>query len=144
MTPEISEQIRSRVASGTAEQWDAAVLWQHIQAVEGYLEVANAKLNTPELHDFRDAVVLEAAHQRERWSVSHDSGKAPSDWFWLLGYLGGKALHAHASGNTEKALHHTISSAACLANWHAAILGQTSMRPGIDADAIDAARKEAL
>lgn len=92
-------------------------------------------LNTPELHNFSEGVTLEALHQRNRWGSAHDAGKAPSDWFWLVGYLAGKALHAHASGNTEKALHHTISTAAALANWNAAIAGtDTSMRPGIDPD----------
>lgn len=92
-----------------------------------------ALLNTPELHDFSAAVVLEAQHQRGRWGSDHDAGKEPQDWFWLLGHLGGKALRAHASGDTDKALHHTISSAAVLANWHAAVLGASnSMRPWID------------
>lgn len=96
-------------------------------------------VNTPALHSFRDGVVLEAAHQRARWGADHDAGKAPADWFWLVGYLAGKALHAQASGNTEKALHHTISTAAALANWHAAITGEhTAMRPGIDAIGPDA------
>lgn len=100
------------------------------------------KLNTPELHDFAAGVVLEAAHQRERWGAEHDAGKDPADWFWLLGYLGGKVLNALKAGDADKALHHTISSAAALANWHAAISGtNTSMRPGIDpvARGIDAA-----
>lgn len=97
------------------------------------IERLQALLNTPELHDFSRAVVLEAAHQRERWASDHDSGKQPEDWFWLLGYLGGKALSAAKAGNTDKALHHTISSAAALANWHAALLGaHKAMRPGID------------
>lgn len=92
-------------------------------------------LNTPELHKFSEGVTLEALHQRNRWGSAHDAGKAPSDWFWLVGYLAGKALQAHATGNTEKALHHTISTAAALANWHAAIAGtHTAMRPGIDPD----------
>lgn len=91
-----------------------------------------ALLNTPELHDFSKAVVLEAGHQRERWGAAHDAGKNPEDWFWLIGYLAGKALAALKSGNREKALHHTISTAAVLANWHAAVTGQhTTMRPGI-------------
>ena len=77
-------------------------------------------------------VPLEAAHQRKRWGSKHDAGKTPSDWFWLVGYLAGKALHAHVTGDTKKALHHTISTAAALCNWHAAILGKTDMRPGID------------
>lgn len=34
MTEEVREQIRFRVASGQAEMWDAAVLWQHVQALE--------------------------------------------------------------------------------------------------------------
>lgn len=89
-------------------------------------------LNTPEIIDFMKAVPLEAAHQRERWGTDHDGGKSPADWFWLIGYLAGKALHAQTSGNTEKALHHVITTAAALCNWHAAILGQTNMRPGIE------------
>lgn len=92
-----------------------------------------ALLNTPELHDFAKGVVLEAAHQRQRWSTDHDAGKAPPDWFWLLGYLAGKALNAAMKGDTQKALHHTISSAAALANWHAALSGSsTAMRPSIE------------
>ncbi|HWF07023.1 MAG TPA: hypothetical protein VG297_01100, partial [Bryobacteraceae bacterium] len=59
------------------------------------LAEAERKVNTPELHSFRDAVVLEAAHQKGRWGSDHDAGKEPSDWFWLLGYLAGKALRAH-------------------------------------------------
>lgn len=101
-----------------------------LQARVGELE---ALLNTPELEDFSRAVVLEAAHQRNRWAADHDAGKAPEDWFWLLGYLGGKALHAAKTGDVDKAKHHTISTAAALANWHAAINGDSNaMRPGID------------
>lgn len=93
-------------------------------------------LNTPELENFSKGVVLEAAHQRERWGSEHDADKQPADWFWLLGYLGGKALKAHTDGNTEKALHHCISSAAALANWHAAIKGEyTNTRTGTIQDA---------
>jgi hypothetical protein len=99
------------------------------------LRAENARLrealNTPELHDFAAGVVSEAQHQRQRWGAEHDAGKAPEDWFWLLGYLAGKALHAAKAGDMDKALHHTISTAAALANWHAAMLGSTNMRPGI-------------
>ena len=78
-------------------------------------------INTPETADFMAGVPIEAAHQRDRWGVQHDGGKTPEDWFWLIGYL------------SQKALHHTISTAAALANWHAAIAGvDTSMRPGIE------------
>lgn len=50
-----------------------------------------------------------------------------------LNDLGGKALAAAKAGDRDKALHHTISSAAALANWHAALSGaSTTMRPGVD------------
>lgn len=91
-------------------------------------------VNTPETADFMAGVPLEAAHQRERWGVSHDGGKTPFDWFWLIGYLAQKAANAQLAGDTEKALHHTISTAAALANWHAQIAGRTDMRPGIGPD----------
>lgn len=97
------------------------------------IERLQGLLNTPEVNDFTDAVRREAAHQRERWGTDHDAGKQPEDWFWLLGYLAGKALSAAKAGNRDKALHHTISSAAALANWHVALLGADNrMRPGID------------
>jgi hypothetical protein len=90
-------------------------------------------INTPELQDFARGAALEAAHQRERWGSDHDGGKEPEDWFWLVGYLCGKALAALKSGDADKALHHTISTAAALANWHAAVRGtHTGMRPGIE------------
>lgn len=82
-----------------------------------------ALLNTPLTADFLDAVKIEAAHQRERWPAQQDASKSPPDWFWLIGYFAGKALAHHLAENYEKALHHTISTAAALANWHAAIKG---------------------
>lgn len=92
-----------------------------------------AERDTPHTANFLQAVKLEALHQRERWGADHDAGKAPHDWFWLLGYLSGKALAAALAGDKVKALHHTISSAAMLLNWHAAISGtDTRMRPGIE------------
>lgn len=92
-----------------------------------------ALINSPELHDFAKGVTLEAAHQRSRWGSSHDSGKTPADWFWLIGYLAQKALAAQMAGDTDKALHHCISTAAAMNNWHASISGvNTSMRPGIE------------
>ena len=90
-------------------------------------------LNTPELHDFAKGVAIEGAHQRQRWGASHDAGKTPLDWFWLIGYLAQKAADAAIRGDLDKAKHHTISTAAALANWHAALSGTNcEMRPGID------------
>lgn len=120
---------------------DYAVLLAMLGATDVQEAVNNAKkllhvqamVNTPETADFAAGVLLEAAHQRMRWGAKHDAGKAPEDWFWLLGYLSGKVLRALAAGDQDKALHHCISSAAALCNWHAAIAGDdTSMRPGID------------
>jgi hypothetical protein len=103
------------------------------------------------VHDFVRAVVLEAAHQRERWGTEHDAGKTDADWFWLIGYLAGKALWnpgdmgdmvaafvgddaAGAKALLEKKLHRIITIAAAAANWHLARSGVDSrMRPGIDA-----------
>lgn len=91
------------------------------------LERLHALINNPHTADFVEAVKSEAAHQRERWSVEHDAGKTDADWFWLIGYLAGKALH-----KPEKQLHHIITTAAACLNWHANKTGaSTSMRPGI-------------
>lgn len=95
-------------------------------------ERLNTIVNTPQTGDFVRAVSTEAEHQRQRWPSEHDAGKTPADWFWLVGYLAGKALHAQTSSDTEKAEHHVITTAAVCMNWHLAMRGKTSMRPGID------------
>ncbi len=106
--------------------WDALVS-AHLRIAE--LETL---LNTAEIEDFDKAIPLEAAHQQLRWGAEHDSGKNPEDWFWLVGYLAGKALASMKAGNLEKAKHHCISTAAALRNWHAHIRsGKSAMRPGI-------------
>lgn len=94
----------------------------------------HAAINTPELVDFGKAVHIEAVHQRERWGSEHDAGKEPQDWFWLIGYVAGKALHAAITGNIEKLLHHIITTAAVCNNWHAQALGKSNMRPGLPAE----------
>ena len=102
------------------------------QAIREARAEALALIDAPEVRDFTEGVRREVAHQRKRWGSEHDAGKTPADWFWRIGYLAGKALHAHAAGDTEKALHHTVTTAAALANWHAGIIGKTDMRPGIE------------
>ena len=102
-------------------------------AMNGAVAAIDIAVNSPETADFMAGVPIEAAHQRERWGANHDAGKTPEDWFWLIGYLAQKALRAQNAGDVDKALHHTISTAAALANWHAAIAGiDNAMRPGID------------
>ncbi|WP_208456721.1 hypothetical protein [Burkholderia gladioli] len=109
----------------TADAGEAAALRAEVDRL-------NAIINTPQAGDFLRAVSIEAEHQRQRWSCKHDSGKMPADWFWLVGYLAGKALHAHAVCDEKKAEHHIITTAAALANWHLAIFGKSDMRPGTE------------
>lgn len=96
------------------------------------LERLQAIINTPQADDFLRAVSIEAEHQRQRWGSDHDSGKEPSDWFWLIGYLAGKALHSQVVGDRNKAEHHIITTAAACENWHRSLLGKTDMRPGLE------------
>lgn len=103
------------------------------------VERLNAIINTPQADDFLRAVSIEAEHQRQRWGNDHDSGKTAADWFWLIGYLAGKALHSAMHNDATKAEHHVITTAAACANWHKAMNGETNMRPGIDGDAFLAA-----
>lgn len=89
------------------------------------------ELNEPTTKNFVQAVMQEAAHQRQRWGTEHDAGKTPEDWFWLLGYLGGKALRADG---VDKRMHRIIATAAACANWYLNARGQDDrMRPGTDA-----------
>jgi hypothetical protein len=75
-------------------------------------------LNRPEIDNFLEGVKLEAAHQLPRWSVDKDRNKGPEEWYWLVGYLAGKALAAQRAGDDGKFMHHLISTGAVLSNWH--------------------------
>lgn len=106
------------------------------RAAKAEAEVARLStlLNTPHLHQFAEAVVMEALHQRERWGVRHDAGKTDADWHWLIGSLSSKALHnpPNKMPPLDAKLHRIIAAAAACANWHAAVAGDhTAMRPGI-------------
>lgn len=78
-------------------------------------------LSRPEIDEFYEGVMLEAAHQRRRWGDAHDRDKSAENWFWLVGYLAGKACRSAIEGDQAKARHHTISSAAALFQWWKAI-----------------------
>jgi hypothetical protein len=112
-------------------------------------EDAERLLNTPETADFLEGVKREAAHQVKRWGYAHDRSKSAENWFWLVGYLAGKALRSTILGDRDKALHHTVSSAAALFNWHTAIANDsTGTCEGQDddlraANPIDAAAEDA-
>src|SRR3546814_17047990 len=75
------------------------------------------------MDNFLRAVHIEAAHQVEKWGMANDRAKRPADWFWLVGYLAGKALHSTVAGDNEKALHHCISTSAAHYHWHCSIKG---------------------
>lgn len=100
-------------------------------------------INNPHTEHFLEAVQLEAAHQQERWGSDHDAGKEDADWFWLIGYLAGKAIRPGQS--QEKRLHHIITTAAACLNWHAHASSThtgPTMRPGLSGEkqqSIDAA-----
>lgn len=96
-----------------------------------YLKL-QSRINTPELEDFAKGVMLEAVHQQERWPSENDEGKSPADWFWLIGYLAQKAMYSAIAEDRDKMLHHAITTAAALANWHLQMLKKCDMRPGIE------------
>jgi len=103
-----------------------------VLALIGQIERLEALLDTPPTDDWFEGVRLEAGHQIGRWGSDHDAGKAPADWFWLIGYLAQKAMTAQMAGDEKKARHHTISTGAAMLNWFRAIAGEsTTMRPGI-------------
>lgn len=92
-------------------------------------------LSRPEIDDFWEGIITEAAHQRLRWGDAHDRSKSAENWFWLVGYLSGKALRASIEGDKAKAKHHTISAAAALFQWHEAIkTDETGKGIGKDVD----------
>jgi hypothetical protein len=74
-------------------------------------------INAPEIIDFRKAVEIEAAHQRLRRGET-DAEKSPEDWLFVVGYLATKATQAARYGDRERYLHHIVTTAAALANWH--------------------------
>ncbi len=117
----------SAVRQFQAAERDCQKYLAALTALRAERDRLDALINNPHTDDFLESVRLEAAHQRERWAAEHDGGKSDADWFWLIGYLAGKALN-----KPEKRLHHVITTAAAALNWHAHLSGaSTSMRPGI-------------
>lgn len=128
-------EARSRFAFAEGRGWNCHLFGLLRRAsqppTDGRLQYLEGLINSPEVEQFLRGTHLEAIHQVERWGEASDRGKRPADWFWLVGYLAGKALHAQVGGNTEKAKHHCISTAAALYNWHCAISGtDVRMAPG--------------
>lgn len=95
------------------EQMNKGELIQEVYRLSGLI-------NTPHTKDFLEAVRMEAAHQLVKRN-DEDLCKSPWDWFWTCGYLCQKAASAALRGDKQKALHHTISTAALMCNWHRVI-----------------------
>jgi predicted metal-dependent hydrolase len=105
----------------TDAEYDA--MREQIKTLETAVDRLDLAINTPEIANFLEGVRLEAAHQRQRWGAPHAREKSAEHWFWLIGYLAGKALRSAMTGDVDKARHHCISTAAALSHWHAAITG---------------------
>ncbi len=137
---------RGKVPLSCTDKTAQDLLWRYAQRrravdaevahdLELALAVAGFRPNEPEIEDFITGIRREADHQAERWGEAHDRSKSAENWYWLVGYLAGKALRASIEGDRTKALHHTISAAAGLAQWHRAILLDEGGRGvGDDAD----------
>jgi hypothetical protein len=125
-------EARELLLGRSTGDWAATdALTQRVAELEGEVERLKRLINTPETEDWLKGVQIEAAHQIERWGHADRAGKTPPDWFWLLGYLAGKALAAALSGDVGKLRHHIISSGAVLLNWHRYSTGEnTAFRPG--------------
>jgi len=125
ITTPLWDQILSRSGRPSKKLFEKVVL-SRLARCEKILN----KINTPEFKDFLSSVESEAKHQRLRWPSEHDVGKADADWFWLIGHLAGKAVHAQTE---EKRLHHIVTAAAACLNWHSSRIGAyNDMRPGIN------------
>lgn len=85
-------------------------------------------LNTPMYEPFIEAVKAEILHQGQEWrqQVYDDATKTPDDWFDVMFFLSRKIIHALDYGDTEKALHHCISTSALLGHWHEHIKKQAA------------------
>ncbi len=95
------------------------------------LEAMAARVNAPEVNDFLEGARLEAEHQRQRWGTDGDTGKSPEDWLWLVAFLATKATQAARYNDRDKYLHHIVTSAAVLLNWHRHATGEdTRFNPG--------------
>lgn len=108
--------VRAHAAALEQSRDDLAGARARILELEGLL-------NSPETEAFTRAVLLEAAHQRQRWAP-FDRHKRPWDWAGTVMILAGKALHgrsidmfADEAEPRAKRRHRIVSAAAAAANW---------------------------
>ncbi len=96
-------------------------------ALEAEIARLKAIIHTPESDDFLRGVSIEAEYQRTLHGVDDTAARFDwHQWFWVAGYLLGKALGCckTGAGNGEKAKHHLVTTAALLMNWHNVLTGK--------------------
>lgn len=126
ISPE-SYVVEREFAESMVDPFEAIIeLRARVTDLEATLAKSSERWDGPETDNFIEGVRKEAAHQIARWGAGHDDGKGPEEFFWVVGYLAGKALASFRSGDIEKAKHHAISTSAVMLNWHARI---RSMEP---------------
>lgn len=116
-----SQPHRRKYSNDSSVYLAAKEAWDQLQAENSKLKTL---INTPVVDDFLAAIPLEAAHQQQRWGVDHDAGKTPFDWVFLIGHLATRAASKMQEGDMDKALHHTITTAAVCLNWHRHMTGE--------------------
>lgn len=79
-------------------------------------------INKPEVIDFTRGMSCEFAFQNLKWGDETLDNYTHEDWFWVVGYLAGKAVHCFENDKHKKGLHHTITTAAVLSHWHSRAL----------------------
>lgn len=124
---------QDRVAAYSDASKEVESLHAKVSQLEQERDALVRLIDTPHTAEFLSSVKTEAAHQVKRWGTEHDVGKTPWDWFWLVGYLAQKAASSALLGDTEKAKHHTISTAAVMLNWFRRLTGDDlTFQPGVD------------
>jgi hypothetical protein len=96
-----------------------AKLEAELKEAHAEIERLTGIIHTPENDEFLTGTAREAEFQRQHHGV--DNSEEAFDWpqwYWVAGYLLGKAWHALKQHNTVKAKHHLVTTAALLYNWH--------------------------
>lgn len=68
------------------------------------------------------------AHHKEAERLNSELAMA-EDWDHVFRQEELSLIHSNIAHHREKAVHHCVTTAAAMANWHAAVLGKTNMRP---------------
>lgn len=107
--------------------WTARGISAYAKHLESRIHELNAIIHTPESNEFLKGVSIEGEYQRQLHGVDITDARFDwHQWFWVTGYLLGKALAACKSGegDGEKAKHHLITAAALISNWHNVLTGK--------------------